>query len=60
MNVYCKKKEIDQNYTWRGRRMKITEANVNAIRKATKKASELTLNDVPVTEALVSAGGKRS
>ena len=40
--------------------MRITEADVNAIKKATKRASELTLNDVPATEALVSAGGKRS
>ena len=58
VNVWCSKKEIDHNYTWRGWRMRITEADVNAIRKATKRACELTSNDVLATEALVSAWGE--
>ena len=58
MNVWCSKKEVHQKYTWWERRMRITEAYVNTIKKATRMASELTSNDVLATEALVSAWGE--
>ena len=57
VNIWCTRQKVHPSWTWRGRRMRITEADVSAVRKKLARGTQVTSNDVIATEAILKQWG---